>query len=342
MPRLIYLRNQMERAAALVKSGIVVFFDSPHLGNILSGLSELMREHLGPFPPPFFSFFLGILIAKRQSMTSLPVTRDTHRRPHGPRSKNGCLTCKRRKVRCNELRPRCYHCQRLNLDCVWKDTGLHRQGPLQDVEARDPFSSNIPCLEVNKVPPPSHFLDFRQSVSVPTASFPLFQNFYSPDFGDFTASSHTFYERAPSADENSQHSSIARQSPPQSPVAKMNVESSLKLHLPPILDPVENGPRCASARELLESMATSSPMLRSSIAAFEAIQSGSAGGNIEYQKHYDNAATELSHKFDEHMGQSIVNNELRYVLSTIFFLTYINVGSADVALIVLSLSFHLG
>lgn len=299
----------------------------------VSGLTDKpprsTRGHLGPFPPPLFSFLLGILIAGKPSMTSLPVNRDTHRRPHGPRSKNGCLTCKRRKVRCNELRPRCYHCQRLNLDCVWKDTEPHRQGPLQDVEATDTFSSNIPRLEVNTLSPPSHFFDFRQSMAVPTAGFPLFQNVYSPDFGDFTTSSHTFNQRAPSADENSPHLSLARQSPPQSPVAKMNVENSLNLHLPPILDAVENGPRCASARELLDSMATSSPMLCSSIAAFEAIQSGGAGRNIEYQKHYDNAATELSQKLD---GQAIVNNELRYVLSTIFFLTYINVGSADVAL----------
>ena len=77
----------------------------------------------------------------------------------------------------------------------------------------------------------------------------------------------------------------------------------------------------------LESMATSSPMLRSSIVAFEAIQSGSAGAKADYQRHYDNAATELSQKFEKSPGEIIIsNNELRYVLATIFFLTYINVS----------------
>ncbi|KAK0387215.1 hypothetical protein NLU13_5528 [Sarocladium strictum] len=35
------------------------------------------------------------------------------------RTKDGCLTCKRRRVRCNLERPRCGHCSRLQLDCSW-------------------------------------------------------------------------------------------------------------------------------------------------------------------------------------------------------------------------------
>lgn len=40
--------------------------------------------------------------------------------PRPARSKNGCLTCRRRKVRCDEQRPRCSHCERLNLQCRWR------------------------------------------------------------------------------------------------------------------------------------------------------------------------------------------------------------------------------
>lgn len=254
------------------------------------------------------------------------VTReDTHRRPYGPRSRNGCLTCKRRKVRCNERRPRCYHCQRLNLECDWKVNEPCRQSPLQnDVDA---FKSNV-TLEVNQLSPSPQLFDF-QSMTAPTEGFHMFQNVYFPDFGDFTALGNTSYEQARSSDADSPTSSLPpRQSPKQSAIANPDVEASLHLHLPPILDPVENGPRCASARELLESMATSSPMLRSSIAAFEAIQSGSSGGKADYQQHYDNAATELSQKFEKSARKIIISNdELRYVLATIFFLTYINVGS---------------
>ncbi|CEJ58570.1 Putative DEHA2G13156p [Penicillium brasilianum] len=46
-------------------------------------------------------------------------------RRHRPRTRNGCLTCRRRKVRCDEKRPDCGHCSRLRLDCSWQeDSGL--------------------------------------------------------------------------------------------------------------------------------------------------------------------------------------------------------------------------
>lgn len=37
------------------------------------------------------------------------------------RSKNGCLTCKVRKKKCKENRPKCLDCERLNKDCIWID-----------------------------------------------------------------------------------------------------------------------------------------------------------------------------------------------------------------------------
>ncbi|KAF4760875.1 hypothetical protein HAV15_007090 [Penicillium sp. str.  len=265
----------------------------------------------------------------------LVAREDTHRRPYGPRSRNGCLTCKRRKVRCNERRPRCYHCQRLNLECDWKVNEPCRQSPLQnDVDA---FKSNV-TLEVNQLSPSPQLFDF-QSMTAPTEGFHMFQNVYFPDFGDFTTLGNASYEQPRSSDAGSPTSSLPpRQSPKQSPIANPDVEGSLHLHLPPILDPVENGPRCASARELLESMATSSPMLRSSITAFEAIQSGSAGGKVDYQQHYDNAATDLAQKFEKSAGEIIISNdELRYVLATIFFLTYINFLTARLDLAYLNL-----
>ncbi|KAL1966866.1 hypothetical protein VTN77DRAFT_3831 [Rasamsonia byssochlamydoides] len=38
----------------------------------------------------------------------------------GPRRKTGCLTCRRRKVRCDEMKPVCRHCTRLRLKCAYK------------------------------------------------------------------------------------------------------------------------------------------------------------------------------------------------------------------------------
>ncbi|KAL4974720.1 hypothetical protein BDW66DRAFT_167575 [Aspergillus desertorum] len=38
----------------------------------------------------------------------------------GPRRRTGCLTCRARKVRCDETRPTCANCTRLRLQCVYK------------------------------------------------------------------------------------------------------------------------------------------------------------------------------------------------------------------------------
>ncbi|CAP97300.1 Pc22g00120 [Penicillium rubens Wisconsin 54-1255] len=251
----------------------------------------------------------------------LVAREDTRRRPYGPRSRNGCLTCKRRK--------------RLNLECDWKVNEPQRHPSLQN----DPVSlkSNV-ALEVNQLSPSPFLFDFHP-MPAPTEGFHMFQNVYFPDFGDFTALGNT-YQQARSSDADSPSSSLPpRQSSQHSPVANPEVQTSLHLHLPPILDPVENGPRCASARELLENMATSSQMLRSSIAAFEAIQSGSGGGPAGYQQHYENAATELSQRFGESAGDVIISdNELRYVLATIFFLTYINFLTSRLDLAYLNLA----
>ncbi|CAG7919425.1 unnamed protein product [Penicillium olsonii] len=38
----------------------------------------------------------------------------------GPRRRTGCLTCRARKVRCDEAKPHCSNCDRLRLECVYK------------------------------------------------------------------------------------------------------------------------------------------------------------------------------------------------------------------------------
>lgn len=42
-----------------------------------------------------------------------------HRRS-GPRSRAGCVTCKQRRVRCDETHPACGHCIRLQLNCYYR------------------------------------------------------------------------------------------------------------------------------------------------------------------------------------------------------------------------------
>ncbi|CAN6598201.1 transcriptional activator protein Uga3p [Trichomonascus vanleenenianus] len=44
-----------------------------------------------------------------------------------PRSRSGCFTCRKRKKRCDEVRPLCGACKRLNLACEYPAPGLERK-----------------------------------------------------------------------------------------------------------------------------------------------------------------------------------------------------------------------
>lgn len=243
------------------------------------------------------------------------------------RSRNGCLTCKRRKVRCNEQRPQCYHCQRLNLECQWKDTASpsNHEGAV--------YSPGSTAAGMQEGPSPSaELFDFAQSMTGPMEDFSFLQDIYQAGFGDFPAPEpeQSLHQRVLSNDLHSHTPNLnpplaPPQSPPDSPVVNAYVEDPLPLQVPPILDPVENGPKCASVRALFDSMATSSSMVRSSITAFAAIQLYTAGQRADYQRHYDHASNELSERFHESGTMTARGNELRYILTTIFFLTYINV-----------------
>ncbi len=52
-----------------------------------------------------------------------PIPRKGHRKSRG-----GCLTCKRRRVKCNEDRLGCNHCKRLNLNCEYPNTTSQELG----------------------------------------------------------------------------------------------------------------------------------------------------------------------------------------------------------------------
>jgi hypothetical protein len=60
----------------------------------------------------------GMSVQSQSHSTS--STRPTIAARRQIRSRDGCLTCKRRKVKCDEQRPRCSHCERLNMECKWR------------------------------------------------------------------------------------------------------------------------------------------------------------------------------------------------------------------------------
>ena len=71
-------------------------------------------------------------------------------------------------------------------------------------------------------------------------------------------------------------------------------------------------------------------MVHYSIAAFAAIQFYTSGGKVHHQQYYDKAANELLARLHKPEGSMAFNSdELGYVLTTIFFLTYTNVCLFD-------------
>lgn len=293
------------------------------------------------------------------------------------RSRNGCLTCKRRKVRCNEQRPRCYHCQRLRFDCVWKEPGTsqtshashdsHASQMSQTGESTSPGarSDSADCTAQQSAEggeptgsersPSSGLFDFAQSIVDGTLDLSSFQDIYFPpvSISDFSApvpmagvqqgqqGQQDVQQQQQQQQEWLLSAPAPTQSPPEQPMASDTHSSSngaphmdaplplpdidLSLDLPPILDPIENGPKCASVKALFHRMATASPMFRAALSAFATIQASTTAARVQYKRYYDQAAAALGERVDSNTGGSGKHGDMRHVLATIFFLTYINV-----------------
>lgn len=55
-------------------------------------------------------------------------------KPVTKRSRMGCLTCRQRKKRCCETRPKCTECNRLGLTCTWPKPGTEHKNKPKDVK----------------------------------------------------------------------------------------------------------------------------------------------------------------------------------------------------------------
>lgn len=53
------------------------------------------------------------------------------------RSRGGCLTCRHRKKRCSEEKPKCFECSRLNIKCKWPIPGRERKNRNKEYELQN-------------------------------------------------------------------------------------------------------------------------------------------------------------------------------------------------------------
>ncbi|KAL4890558.1 fungal-specific transcription factor domain-containing protein [Aspergillus ambiguus] len=82
-----------------------------------------------------------------------------HRRPRASRSRGGCLSCKARKKKCDEIRPRCSDCRRLNLPCRWKSSSPSSPGSAASAPSHtctsSPLSETSNSLTLTSVTDPT-------------------------------------------------------------------------------------------------------------------------------------------------------------------------------------------
>ena len=69
---------------------------------------------------------------RQQNKEVVPATRQPLSRRGHFKSRLGCFNCKRRRVKCNELRPSCSPCRRLGLSCVYPTAApVSSSGPVR-------------------------------------------------------------------------------------------------------------------------------------------------------------------------------------------------------------------
>lgn len=95
--------------------------------------------------------FQIILLMRKNGVPKVQPKRRT------PRSSNGCLTCKRKKIKCDETKWICKRCLSSRLDCRWPDKvlDLHLDLDLHDIEGLrlydPPYSATYTWPEIPEV-----------------------------------------------------------------------------------------------------------------------------------------------------------------------------------------------
>ncbi|KAK4613697.1 hypothetical protein CLAFUW4_08756 [Fulvia fulva] len=89
--------------------------------------------------------------------------------PQPLKSKTGCLTCLARKKKCDEVRPKCGHCQRLGLACVRRETAPDLQSEQNISSTNLKAKGPPPRLAITNGYPPFRS-DFERQVTLESST----------------------------------------------------------------------------------------------------------------------------------------------------------------------------
>ncbi|OTA07307.1 Zn2Cys6 transcriptional regulator [Trichoderma parareesei] len=267
------------------------------------------------------------------------------------RSRCGCLTCKRRKVKCDEQRPRCSHCERLNLECKWRPlhaSALAKQR--QDINGESGVASLSHQLDLSPSTDPSptatglrtlqamdEVFDYASFMWDPGSS--LWQQ-ESPNMATSLAMPTNTMEFSSSTTGHADsrimdtfRDAEAIQDNGDKAVDQNAFTSSEKLMeffaksaTPPILAGVESQKKWLSIRQSLVAMSKSSRVLRCAILAFSntLLCRSNLSWAFDDQSHYQEAAVEVEAQDhdDSLTGHSLARECL---LAALFFLSYVGI-----------------
>ncbi|KAH0490194.1 hypothetical protein TgHK011_001674 [Trichoderma gracile] len=265
------------------------------------------------------------------------------------RSRCGCLTCKRRKVKCDEQRPRCSHCERLNLECKWRPlhaAALAKQR--QDVNGEGVASlSHQPEFSPSTNPSPTatglrtlqamdEVFDYASFMWDPGSN--LWQQ-ESPDMATSLAmpgnemgvglyaqrhANSRIMDTFPDA-ETTQSNRDQAVDQTISNSSERLMEFFAKSATPPILAGVESQKKWFSIRQSLVAMSKSSRVLRCAILAFSntLLCRSNLSWAFDDQSHYQEATVEVeAQDHDSLTGHSLARECL---LAALFFLSYVGI-----------------
>lgn len=89
----------------------------------------------------------------------------------------GCITCRTKKVKCDEQTPECRRCRRLALSCEWtKPTGKLRHGTTSKCKARLALPKILPKVDRKILDFEQDLFDMSNAWLAPLAVFPLSPN----------------------------------------------------------------------------------------------------------------------------------------------------------------------
>lgn len=274
----------------------------------------------------------------RQQDLSIHLTHRPRAGRSGPRLKTGCLTCRKRKVRCDEGKPSCGHCNRLHVPCIYHQADQQRARSVES-EAQSPKRTRLTEVPIdsswnpdslgiagsNECSPPG------SSTVLQTQALNTAQSGTSSFFPVFTDDLWGLFSSLNSPDsipENTAGSpSMLFMSQASLDHGDASYESRLRSHFLSLVSPprfiMSIDTDWKGVRDTIFSMAETSPPLRYAIYAFsDAHLSRMEGREPTYAiYYYDKASIEV----EQVMNEDIDDKRLKASFATVVFLIFVEV-----------------